>query len=631
MKESAPGRKGISDPLYIYGDIQRITRIFFIFTILILVSLMGGIIILVLNGNILQAFFLTAGLPLVGVGVFFISRKKFENAAIFLAIILFSLITLVSTFGLGIHHISNLGFPAILIVASMVIRKRTLVFLTLYAIACDAWLVFGELSGAYTPEPLGKSVIGDFFSVTIILIATAIMVRMLTEAVFQSSLEVQKELRERKRAEERLAHDALHDGLTDLPNRTLFMDRLGQRLELARRHPNNLFAVLFIDLDRFKVINDSLGHAVGDQMLVATAQRLTKCLRPEDTVSRLSGDEFAILLNDLSESSDSIRVAERIQAQLAATSMIENLNRVTTASIGIAIFNGNYAHPQEILRDADTAMYRAKALGGGHNQIFDETMYASALALLQMEADLKRAVENQEWQVYYQPIFSLPDRQVVGVEALLRWAHPQRGICLPAEFIHVAEETGLILPIGEFVMRTACTQLKSWRGSKHPGLWVSINLSGRQFQDKLLVDTITQILAETGLPGDGVQLEITESIAMKDIAYSIRVLNDINLLGIQIALDDFGNGYSSLGYLNRFPLKILKIDRAFTQGIGGSTNSEAIATAIISLGHTLNMEVVAEGVETDQQLAFLESAACDKVQGYLFSRPLPADEIEHLL
>ncbi len=311
--------------------------------------------------------------------------------------------------------------------------------------------------------------------------------------------------------------------------------------------------------------------------------------------------------------------------------MIEGVNRVSTASIGIAVFNGSYTQPQEMLRDADSAMYRAKAQGGGHNQIFDATMYASALALLQMEADLKRAVENQEWLVYYQPIFSLPDWRIVGVEALVRWAHPERGICLPGDFIHIAEETGLIVPIGEYVMRQACAQVRAWRESRRPDLWVSINLSSRQFQDKQLVQTVSQILEETGIPGEAVTLEITESIAMQDIPYSASVLTELNQLGISFSLDDFGNGYSSLGYLNRFQLNVLKIDRSFIKDLEENRSNQAITSAIISMGHRLNMQVVAEGVETGPQLAFLESVACDKVQGFLFSWAVPAGELERLL
>lgn len=631
MNDPSPNHKAGFSPLNIYGDIQRITRLFYFFAVLILVSISAGIIILLLSKDNLQAAFLGITLPLVFIGFVFISRKEFEKAAIFLALILFLMITIVSTSGLGIHHISNFGFPAILIVASLVIRKRTLVFLTIFSIACVAWLVFGELLGLYTPHILERSVPGDFFSVTIMLIATSIMVRLLTESLFQTSREVQKELNERKRAEERLAYDALHDALTSLPNRTLFNDRLGQRLEYVRRHPQDLFAVLFIDLDRFKVVNDSLGHIVGDKLLIATAQRLTQCIRPEDTVSRLSGDEFAILLNDFKEISDAVRVAERIQNQLASTSMIENLNRVTTASIGIAVFNGTYADPQEMLRDADTAMYRAKAMGGGHYEIFDDTMYASAMALLQLEADLKRAIENQEWQVYYQPIITLPDRGIICVEALVRWNHPQRGLIIPNEFIHVAEETGLILQLGEFVLREACTQAKAWRESKHSNLCVSVNLSARQFQDQNLIKTIRKILAETGLSGNSLQLEITESVAMKDFSHSARVLNGLEQMGIQISLDDFGIGYSSLSYLNRFPIKILKIDRSFIKDIEENQSSKAITTAIISMSHALNLDVIAEGVETEKQLDILRLISCNKIQGYLFSRAVPADQLEKML
>jgi len=441
----------------------------------------------------------------------------------------------------------------------------------------------------------------------------------------------QTDITDRKLVEERLAHDALHDALTGLPNRVLFIDRLGQRLEHTKRHPGDLFAVLFIDLDRFKVVNDSLGHAVGDHLLDATAKRLQLCLRPEDTVSRLSGDEFAILLDEVSDVSDTIRVAERIQGRLMATTMLDSVHRSTTASIGIAMYNGKYTQPQEMLRDADSAMYRAKAQGGGRYQIFDTAMYASALALLQLEADMKRAIENREWQVYYQPILSLVNGKVTGVEALVRWMHPTRGMVSPLEFISVAEETGLILPIGEYVLRTACAQVKAWRDAGHSNLWVSVNISGRQFQDQNLLTIIEQTLTATGLSSDGLRLEITESVAMKDITHSIMVLKQLDQLGIHVSLDDFGNGYSSLGYLKRFPLKILKIDRSFIQDIEVNKNSEAITTAIISMAHTLNLEVVAEGVETEGQLAFLKSQVCDDVQGFLLSRPLPAEQLDQML
>jgi EAL domain-containing protein (putative c-di-GMP-specific phosphodiesterase class I) len=284
-----------------------------------------------------------------------------------------------------------------------------------------------------------------------------------------------------------------------------------------------------------------------------------------------------------------------------------------------------------MLRDADTAMNRAKSQGGSRYQIFDPDMHTQALALLQLEADLKRAVKNQEWQVYYQPIISLASGKVSGVEALVRWMYPEQGIVLPLEFIHEAEDIGLILPIGEFVLRTACLQTKAWRDGGFSKLWVSVNLSGRQFQEQNLVQKISRILAETGLPSDGLRLEVTESVAMQDLAYCIRVLNDLNKLGVYVSLDDFGNGYSSLGYLKQLPLKVLKIDKSFVQDIRVNKNSEAITMAIISMARSLGLEVVAEGVEKEEQLAFLKSKHCDEVQGFLFSKPLPAKELTSFL
>jgi len=441
----------------------------------------------------------------------------------------------------------------------------------------------------------------------------------------------QTDLTSRKLIEERLAYGALHDGLTGLPNRELFMDRLKQRMELVKRHPDSLFAVLFLDIDRFKVVNDSLGHAVGDQLLSTTAKRLQLCMRPEDTVSRLSGDEFTILLSEVKDVSDAIRVAERIQARMMETTVLSAINRTTTVSIGITMFNDKYTKPQDMLRDADTAMYRAKALGGGRHQIFDTTMHTQALSLLQLEADMKRAVKNQEWVVYYQPIISVAGGKVSGVEALVRWMHPERGIIPPLDFIPQAEDIGLIVPIGEFVLRTACLQTKAWRDAGFSKLWVSVNLSARQFQDQNLVYKISQILEETGLPSDGLRLEVTESVAMQDIAYGIKVLKELKKLGVHVSLDDFGNGYSSLSYLKQFSLNVLKIDQSFIQDILVNKNSEAITMAIIAMARSLGLEVVAEGVEKEEQLAFLKSKFCDEVQGFLFSKPLPVNELTTFL
>lgn len=435
----------------------------------------------------------------------------------------------------------------------------------------------------------------------------------------------------RKLAEDRLAHDALHDALTGLPNRVLFMDRLENRLERTKRNPNDLFAIMFIDLDRFKVVNDSMGHAVGDQLLITIANRLKLCLRPEDTVSRLSGDEFAVLLNDVSDINDVYQVADRIKGQLVTTTLLGAVERSPSASIGIAIFKMSNLSAGELLRNADLAMYRAKALGGNRHQVFDETMHVSAVELLQLEGDLKHAVQRKEWLVYYQPIVSLASNEIIGVEALVRWLHPRRGILQPNEFIHIAEETGHILSIGEFVLRTACLQVKAWRDAGHPKFWVSVNISSRQFQDKSMVEKISQILSDTELPSDGLRLEITERLAIRDTEYTIKIMRELQEMGVHTSLDDFGTGYSSLAYLNHYPLKVLKIDQSFIQDIHLSEKNEALIAALIAMARSLGLEVVAEGVEKDEQLAFLRSKLCDNVQGFLLSQPVPAAELIKLL
>jgi diguanylate cyclase (GGDEF)-like protein len=437
----------------------------------------------------------------------------------------------------------------------------------------------------------------------------------------------QTDITARRLAEEQLAYGALHDGLTGLSNRELFMDRLGQKIEHTKRHPESLFAILFMDVDRFKVVNDSLGHTAGDQLLVAIGRRLQLCLRPEDTVSRLSGDEFAILLNEVNDINDAIRVAERIQARMRETTVLSAVNRSTTVSIGIAMFSDKYVQPQDMLRDADIAMYRAKALGGGRYETFSKDMHTQALALLQLEADLKRAVKNKEWLVYYQPIISMSSGEIAGVEALVRWNHPQRGILAPCEFIANAEESGVILAIDEYVLREACSQVLALQYAGHPELWVAVNISGRQFQDPNLPQTIKRILNETGLPGNCLRLEITEGVAMKDIEHSLSILKNLEKLDIQLTLDDFGTEYSSLSYLRRFPFKVMKIDRSFIQDITIDKNGEAITTAIISMGHSLNLTVVAEGVESTEQFSFLKKQFCDEVQGFLISKPMPSDEL----
>ena len=441
----------------------------------------------------------------------------------------------------------------------------------------------------------------------------------------------QSDITARKLAEERLAHDAVHDALTGLPNRILFLDRLQNRLDRTKRNPDDLFAVMFIDLDRFKVVNDSLGHAFGDQLLITTGWRLQQCLRPQDTVSRLSGDEFAVLLDVVHNTTDTRGVAERIRGQLITTTLLGVVERSPTASIGIAMFNKNYTAAEDLLRDADLAMYYAKRLGGNQYQFFEDTMHTSAVQLLQLEGELKHAVARKEWLIHYQPIISITSGKPVGAEALVRWLHPQRGILAPGEFIQVAEDTGLILPLGEYVLITACRQAKVWRDAGHSKFWVSVNISARQFKDKDLVEMIARILEETGLPSDGLRLEITESVAVQNREYTIKIMNELDAMGIYTSLDDFGTGYSSLSYLKQFPLRVLKVDQSFIQDIQQNPKNEALIKAIIGMARSLGLEVVGEGVEKAEQLNFLRTEMCDQAQGFLLSRPIPAEDLGKLL
>jgi len=426
-----------------------------------------------------------------------------------------------------------------------------------------------------------------------------------------------------KQAEEKLFHDAFYDTLTGLPNRVLLTERMRHAIQLAQRNPDLMFAVLFIDLDRFKVINDSLGHMLGDQLLIDIANRFLRCLRPGDTVARLGGDEFVVLLEEVKDTSAAIAVADRIQAELAQSFDLEGHEVYTAASIGIAFSTVGYERPEDLLRDADTAMYRAKAQGRRRYEIFQPGMHTNAMALLQLETDLRRAIERQELCLHYQPIVSLRTCQIVGVEALVRWQHPQRGLILPGEFIPLAEETGLIVPIGSWVLREACRQIGEWQSqnrSKEP-LMVHVNLSGRQFSPRL-TDEIHQILQKTGLLPQQLKLEITETVLMENAESAIETLKQLRQLGIQLAIDDFGTGYSSLSYLHRLPIDTLKIDRSFTSKIDFDGEQLAIVRTIITLAWNLGMEVIAEGIETSKQLAQLRALRCEYGQGYLFAKPL---------
>ena len=441
----------------------------------------------------------------------------------------------------------------------------------------------------------------------------------------------QTDTTERKYFEQQLQHKALHDELTNLPNRTLFMDRLSHALDRAKRHPDFRAAVLFFDLDRFKLINDSLGHAMGDLLLVAIARRLTVTLRPGDTISRFGGDEFAILVEDVQNVGDAIRVAERVQRELAKPHDLKGNRVYINASIGIAFTSPDYKRSDDLLRDADTAMYRAKSKGQARIEIFDAPMHTQTLRMLQMEAGLRQALKKNQLRLHYQPILSLKSGKITGVEALLRWQHPKRGLLLPGEFLSLAEETELILPIGEWVLRTACTQARAWHESGYSGLPVAVNISARQFLDKNLPKIIQTILAETGLPPGYLEIEITEQTAMQDIDLTINTLVELRDVSVQISIDDFGNGYSALGYLKLFPVNTLKIDRSFIIDVSRREDDAAITSAIIAMAHVLNLNVIAEGVETEEQMNFLLAQQCDNIQGFLISRALPPEELVHLL
>ncbi len=437
----------------------------------------------------------------------------------------------------------------------------------------------------------------------------------------------------RKRAEEQLLHDALYDALTQLPNRVLFLDHLGLAMDQARRRKNSMLAVLFVDLDRFKNVNDSLGHSVGDELLIQLARRLTHFLRPGDTVARLGGDEFAILLNDVHGASDATRVAERLQELIREKIVVAGREVFTSASVGVALSSPTYKHPEEILRDADTAMYRAKAAGRSCYQVFDQAMHRSAVALLKLETELRRAVELKQFLMHYQPIVSLENGRIVGFEGLVRWKHPERGIVNPDQFIAVAEETGLIVPLGWWVLRQSCRHAREWQQlfPSDPPLYVSVNISGKVVMQPDMFDRVMGILEETGLPPTSLRLEITENVIMDHGDIALAKLAQFHTLGVQFSVDDFGTGYSSLSYLQRFSYDTLKIDRSFISEMESKGDASAIVQTIVALANMLKINVVAEGVETALQFERLREIGCSHAQGFWFSRPVDRAATQALL
>ncbi len=442
------------------------------------------------------------------------------------------------------------------------------------------------------------------------------------------------DISELKEAEHQIYHQAFHDALTNLPNRALFMEHLNMALKRARRRDGYYFAVLYLDIDRFKLVNDSLGHSVGDRLIKAFAERIQQSLRDLDILARFGGDEFVILLEDIENSAYASGVADRLQQELKRAFMIEGKEVFAPASFGVVLNTRDYDEAEDIIRDADAAMYHAKENGKAQYKIFDKTLHKKALHLLQRETDLRKSIHTDEFENYYQPIVDLQTSSLVGFEALIRWNHPQLGLIYPGSFISIAEETGLIIPITQKIAQRACTDLCDWQAQLQDelNLTMNINISSKHFLSPTLLDDIKKILDITGMPPEQLKLEITETALMEDADETIRLVHRLKDLGLQLVIDDFGTGYSSLSYLQRLPIDTLKVDRSFVSRIQSEPDGNRnIVEAIISLAHRLEMLVVAEGVETEEQFAILLEMNCQFGQGFLFSKPLSKVQVDELI
>jgi len=440
-----------------------------------------------------------------------------------------------------------------------------------------------------------------------------------------------RDITDRRRAEEQLRHGAMYDQLTGLPNRSLVMDRITRGIEMAKKRGGPSFAVVIFDLDRFKVITESLGHAAGDTVLVEIAERLREFMGGGNTIGRLGGDEFAAMLTDTRSATEAVEIARQITDRLGEPFHVQGHALELSASAGIVLSEPGYARAEEMLRDADTAMYRAKSLGSGHHAVFDDAMHKSAVERLRAQTDLRSAIDKGELTVFYQPVFALKDLRVRGFEALVRWRHPTLGTILPGKFISVAEETGLIVQLGDQVLQSVCVQLARWKETRMPLAWVSVNLAAQQFQRDDIIPRIVELIENAGVEGRRLLLEITEGTAAQDPERVMRTMTALRNHGIRIALDDFGTGYSSMSYLKRFPIDALKIDRSFVRDLPESQDDAAIASSVIAMSHALGLKVVAEGVENERQALYLRSLDCDEVQGFLYGKPMSAEQATALL
>jgi diguanylate cyclase (GGDEF)-like protein len=510
------------------------------------------------------------------------------------------------------------------------------------------WLVgaFGLLVySGLAPLPVSFRVNAFGVSVILVLVVIRQIIMMAENQRLSRSLnrqaerleianrELNLEIAERLRVQEKLAFDVLHDQMTGLANRRLFLDRLGQAIKRVKRRSDISFGVLFLDLDQFKVVNDSLGHAFGDQLLIAVGRRLEDTVRSADTVARFGGDEFAILLDDLEDPGAAVKIAEKVRQAVAEPFRLQNRDVHTTASIGVATSLGTYDHPDDLLRDVDVAMYQAKALGKARCVLFGEEMRDQAFTRLALEEGLRNALRNGEFELYYQPITSLESDRIVALEALLRWRHPTRGLLLPAQFLSVAEEAELILPLGEWVMNEACRQLKAWQArSVHlADITVNINISNREFAQADLAEKVRRALESSGLPGASLRLEITERVLVDNYPTANSVVRDLNGMGVKVEIDDFGTGYSALAYLQQFPIDAIKIDKSFISDMRKNRKGLGLVRAIVSMARELGMETIAEGIETGEQLSELKGLLCGFGQGYLLSHPLEAEAAGALL